>query len=103
MLGDQMAMEMQSWAATWPMVALVTCVGLKTALGKSREMRVCNCNKYLKVSRERMRQLVESSRQASEEHSAGKQKWMGAVSGKHMQGQEEMPSWGQCQGMAVAA
>ncbi|XP_032933363.1 exonuclease mut-7 homolog isoform X2 [Catharus ustulatus] len=32
---------------------------------------VCNCNKYLKVSRERMRQLVENSRQASEEHSAG--------------------------------
>lgn len=33
----------------------------------------------------------------------GKQRWMGAVSGKHMQGQEEMPSWAQCQGMAVAA
>ncbi|NXY16478.1 MUT7 Exonuclease, partial [Atrichornis clamosus] len=33
--------------------------------------QVCNCNKYLKVSRERMRQLVEGSRQASEEHSAG--------------------------------
>ncbi|KAM7033633.1 exonuclease mut-7 homolog isoform 2-T7 [Acridotheres tristis] len=33
--------------------------------------QVCNCNKYLKVSRETMRQLVESSRQASGEHSAG--------------------------------
>ncbi|XP_056360836.1 exonuclease mut-7 homolog isoform X1 [Oenanthe melanoleuca] len=33
--------------------------------------QVCNCNKYLKVSRERMRQLVESSRQAAGEHSAG--------------------------------
>uniref|UniRef100_A0A803VHZ8 Exonuclease 3'-5' domain containing 3 n=1 Tax=Ficedula albicollis TaxID=59894 RepID=A0A803VHZ8_FICAL len=33
--------------------------------------QVCNCNKYLKVSRERMKQLVESSRQASGEHSAG--------------------------------
>ncbi|XP_027559141.1 exonuclease mut-7 homolog isoform X2 [Neopelma chrysocephalum] len=32
--------------------------------------QVCNCDKYLKVSRERMRQLVEGSRQASEEHSA---------------------------------
>ncbi|XP_048181121.1 exonuclease mut-7 homolog isoform X4 [Corvus hawaiiensis] len=32
---------------------------------------VCNCNKYLKVSRERMRQLVEGSRRASGEHSAG--------------------------------
>ncbi|XP_063265502.1 exonuclease mut-7 homolog isoform X4 [Prinia subflava] len=32
---------------------------------------VCNCNKYLKVSRERMRQLVEGSRQTSGEHSAG--------------------------------
>ncbi|NWX27181.1 MUT7 Exonuclease, partial [Notiomystis cincta] len=33
--------------------------------------QVCNCNKYLKVSRERMRQLVEGSRQASGEHSEG--------------------------------
>ncbi|XP_063265501.1 exonuclease mut-7 homolog isoform X3 [Prinia subflava] len=33
--------------------------------------QVCNCNKYLKVSRERMRQLVEGSRQTSGEHSAG--------------------------------
>ncbi|NXR40222.1 MUT7 Exonuclease, partial [Zosterops hypoxanthus] len=33
--------------------------------------QVCNCNKYLKVSRERMRQLVESSRQVSREQSAG--------------------------------
>ncbi|XP_068067774.1 exonuclease mut-7 homolog isoform X2 [Anomalospiza imberbis] len=32
---------------------------------------VCNCNKYLKVSREAMKQLVESSRQVSGEHSAG--------------------------------
>ncbi|KAM4760888.1 exonuclease mut-7 homolog isoform 2-T3 [Cyanocitta cristata] len=32
---------------------------------------VCNCNKYLKVSRERMRQLVEGSTRASGEHSAG--------------------------------
>ncbi|RMB93569.1 hypothetical protein DUI87_30268 [Hirundo rustica rustica] len=32
---------------------------------------VCNCNKYLKVSRERMRQLVEGSRRVSGEHSAG--------------------------------
>uniref|UniRef100_A0A8C3NJS2 Uncharacterized protein n=1 Tax=Geospiza parvula TaxID=87175 RepID=A0A8C3NJS2_GEOPR len=34
--------------------------------------QVCNCNKYLKVSRERMKQLVESSRQVSGEHSAGR-------------------------------
>uniref|UniRef100_A0A8C3QX34 Exonuclease 3'-5' domain containing 3 n=1 Tax=Cyanoderma ruficeps TaxID=181631 RepID=A0A8C3QX34_9PASS len=33
--------------------------------------QVCNCNKYLKVSRERMRQLVEGSRQVSREHSTG--------------------------------
>ncbi|XP_015500322.1 exonuclease mut-7 homolog isoform X1 [Parus major] len=33
--------------------------------------QVCNCNKYLKVSRERMRQLAEGSRQISGEHSAG--------------------------------
>ncbi|XP_039575784.1 exonuclease mut-7 homolog isoform X3 [Passer montanus] len=33
--------------------------------------QVCNCNKYLKVSRESMKQLVESSRQVSGEHSAG--------------------------------
>ncbi|XP_068067787.1 exonuclease mut-7 homolog isoform X12 [Anomalospiza imberbis] len=33
--------------------------------------QVCNCNKYLKVSREAMKQLVESSRQVSGEHSAG--------------------------------
>ncbi|NXB13837.1 MUT7 Exonuclease, partial [Rhagologus leucostigma] len=33
--------------------------------------QVCNCNKYLKVSRERMRQLVEGSRRASGEHGAG--------------------------------
>ncbi|NXE41459.1 MUT7 Exonuclease, partial [Ptilorrhoa leucosticta] len=33
--------------------------------------QVCNCNKYLKVSRERMRQLMESSRRASGELSAG--------------------------------
>ncbi|XP_077643994.1 exonuclease mut-7 homolog isoform X3 [Lonchura striata] len=33
--------------------------------------QVCNCNKYLKVSREAMKQLVESSRQESGEHSAG--------------------------------
>ncbi|NWR42693.1 MUT7 Exonuclease, partial [Regulus satrapa] len=32
--------------------------------------QVCNCNKYLKVPRERMRQLVESSK-LSGEHSAG--------------------------------
>ncbi|XP_050175809.1 exonuclease mut-7 homolog isoform X3 [Myiozetetes cayanensis] len=32
--------------------------------------QVCNCDKYLKVSRERMRQLVEGSRQALQEHSA---------------------------------
>lgn len=37
--------------------------------------QVCNCNKYLKVSRERMKQLVESSRQVSGEHSAGE--WVG--------------------------
>lgn len=40
--------------------------------------QVCNCNKYLKVSRERMRQLVEGSRQVSGEHSAGE--WVGAHS-----------------------
>lgn len=33
--------------------------------------QVCNCNKYLKVSREGMKQLVESSTQESGEHSAG--------------------------------
>ncbi|XP_064583669.1 exonuclease mut-7 homolog isoform X1 [Zonotrichia leucophrys gambelii] len=33
--------------------------------------QVCNCNKYLKVPRERMKQLVESSRRVSGEHSAG--------------------------------
>ncbi|NXC56574.1 MUT7 Exonuclease, partial [Aleadryas rufinucha] len=33
--------------------------------------QVCNCNRYLKVSRERMRQLVEGSRGASGELSAG--------------------------------
>ncbi|NXM45273.1 MUT7 Exonuclease, partial [Gymnorhina tibicen] len=33
--------------------------------------QVCNCNKYLKVSRERMRQLVEGSRRESGEHGAG--------------------------------
>ncbi|CAN8198155.1 unnamed protein product [Coccothraustes coccothraustes] len=33
--------------------------------------QVCNCSKYLKVSRERMKQLVENSRQVSGEHSAG--------------------------------
>ncbi|NXB29353.1 MUT7 Exonuclease, partial [Eulacestoma nigropectus] len=33
--------------------------------------QVCNCNKYLKVSRERMRQLVEDSSRASGELSAG--------------------------------
>ncbi|XP_066057124.1 exonuclease mut-7 homolog isoform X2 [Chamaea fasciata] len=33
--------------------------------------QVCNCNKYLKVSRETMKKLVESSRQVSGEHSAG--------------------------------
>lgn len=40
MLRHQMAMEEQSWAAIWPRVALATCTGLKTALGKSRELRV---------------------------------------------------------------
>lgn len=39
MLGGQVAMGEQSWAATWPTVALATCAGLKTALGKSRELR----------------------------------------------------------------
>ncbi|NXT60760.1 MUT7 Exonuclease, partial [Chaetops frenatus] len=33
--------------------------------------QVCNCNKYLKVSRERMRQLVGGSRRELGEHSAG--------------------------------
>ncbi|NWX14155.1 MUT7 Exonuclease, partial [Aegotheles bennettii] len=33
--------------------------------------QVCNCDKYLKVSRERMRQLVEGSRQAQEDGGAG--------------------------------
>ncbi|NWW23133.1 MUT7 Exonuclease, partial [Falcunculus frontatus] len=33
--------------------------------------QVCNCNKYLKVSRERMRQLVEGSRRVSRQLSAG--------------------------------
>ncbi|XP_075375770.1 exonuclease mut-7 homolog isoform X5 [Mycteria americana] len=33
--------------------------------------QVCNCNKYLKVSRERMRQLVEGSRQAPGHGDAG--------------------------------
>ncbi|NXL08677.1 MUT7 Exonuclease, partial [Mesembrinibis cayennensis] len=34
--------------------------------------QVCNCDKYLKVSRERMRQLVEGSRQAPGDGGAGK-------------------------------
>ncbi|NWS66181.1 MUT7 Exonuclease, partial [Crotophaga sulcirostris] len=34
--------------------------------------QVCNCNKYLKVSRERMRQLVASSRQAAGDGGRGK-------------------------------
>ncbi|NXJ52175.1 MUT7 Exonuclease, partial [Spizaetus tyrannus] len=34
--------------------------------------QVCNCDKYLKISRERMRQLVEGSRQAPGDGSAGK-------------------------------
>lgn len=38
--------------------------------------QVCNCDKYLKVSRERMRQLVEGSRQAPGDSNAGK--WVGA-------------------------
>ncbi|XP_059721369.1 exonuclease mut-7 homolog isoform X2 [Haemorhous mexicanus] len=42
--------------------------------------QVCNCNKYLKVSRERMKQLVESSRQVSGEHSAGCNRITGASS-----------------------
>ncbi|NWY61159.1 MUT7 Exonuclease, partial [Chionis minor] len=33
--------------------------------------QVCNCDKYLKVSRERMRQLVEGSRQAPGDGGAG--------------------------------
>ncbi|NWQ96381.1 MUT7 Exonuclease, partial [Burhinus bistriatus] len=33
--------------------------------------QVCNCDKYLKVSRERMRQLVEGSRQAPGDSGAG--------------------------------
>lgn len=35
MLRRQMAMEEQSWAAIWPGVALATCKGLETALGKA--------------------------------------------------------------------
>ncbi|NWX47268.1 MUT7 Exonuclease, partial [Steatornis caripensis] len=35
-------------------------------------LQVCNCDKYLKVSRERMRQLVEGSRQAPGDGGAGK-------------------------------
>lgn len=38
MLMDQMAIEDQSHAATWPRVASATCIELKTALGKSREL-----------------------------------------------------------------
>ncbi|NWW53886.1 MUT7 Exonuclease, partial [Pedionomus torquatus] len=34
--------------------------------------QVCNCDKYLKVSRERMKQLVESSRQALGDSGTGK-------------------------------
>lgn len=34
--------------------------------------QVCNCDKYLKVPRERMRQLVEGSRQALGDSGAGK-------------------------------
>ncbi|NXJ01868.1 MUT7 Exonuclease, partial [Psophia crepitans] len=36
--------------------------------------QVCNCDKYLKVSRERMRQLVEGSGQALGDGGAGKRK-----------------------------
>ncbi|NXP53007.1 MUT7 Exonuclease, partial [Heliornis fulica] len=35
--------------------------------------QVCNCDKYLKVSRERMRQLVAGSRQALRDDSTGEQ------------------------------
>lgn len=38
MLVDQMAMEEQSHAATWPRVASATCTALKTALEKSGEL-----------------------------------------------------------------
>lgn len=57
------------------------CPGSTTAISltsPSLFCQVCNCNKYLKVSRERMRQLVEGSRQVSREHSAGE--WVGAHS-----------------------
>lgn len=38
MLMDQMAAEERSHTATWPRVALATCAGLKSALGKSGEL-----------------------------------------------------------------
>ncbi|NXX49079.1 MUT7 Exonuclease, partial [Tricholaema leucomelas] len=37
--------------------------GSRTLTSPLLFFQVCNCNKYLKVSRERMKQLVESSRQ----------------------------------------
>lgn len=36
---EQMAVEERSHTATWPGVALATCAGLKSALGKSSELR----------------------------------------------------------------
>ncbi|NXV95395.1 MUT7 Exonuclease, partial [Calonectris borealis] len=51
------------------------CPGSMAALSPtspSLYFQACNCDKYLKVSRERMRQLVEGSRQAPGDGGAGK-------------------------------
>ncbi|NXM76422.1 MUT7 Exonuclease, partial [Serilophus lunatus] len=52
------------WAGLWITITI-------SLTSPSLFSQVCNCNKYLKVSRERMKQLVEESRQASGKHSTG--------------------------------
>lgn len=50
------------------------CLGSMAAISPTSPslfFQVCNCDKYLKVSRERMRQLVEGSRQAPGDGGAG--------------------------------
>lgn len=52
--------------------------------------QVCNCNKYLKVSRERMKQLVESSRQELGDGSGRGE--LASTAGPCL-GREELPHW----------
>ncbi|NXJ69465.1 MUT7 Exonuclease, partial [Rostratula benghalensis] len=52
-----------------------TCPGSTAAISATSPslfFQVCNCDKYLKVSRERMKQLVEGSRQALGDTGTGK-------------------------------